>query len=351
MILTDLEFDVSLLEELKLCFTKYISQPIDKCINLAGINIVMRFSTNSLAESYFPALKHLEIPLEITNDKAFLFYIIDSVAFNKTTTNMMVKKLFSDVQKKSGIQFSNTVVSTNYYLNLNDFSYYYSERERFGFWIVHNIDHLSNWHFANPFRFFWYDFLARKNIQVSHVAAVSNNNSAVLLSGGSGAGKSTTALACLEEGLNFLGDDHCIFSTTNTPEAFSLYNSLKIDAKKLFQHPDLSIKAKHFIDNLDIRKAIFYLNEQKNDYSKKPIRAILKLNRFSQVSVPSIYKISQTEVLQSMTLSTISQCPWVSPKLIIENHKKLVEKIEGYCLCLSTDLLKNAKMIRKILNE
>jgi hypothetical protein len=68
-------------------------------------------------------------------------------------------------------------------------------------------------------------FLQHHNITMLHAGAVALNNAAALLIGRGGSGKSTTALLCLEAGLDYLADDYCAFAGTTV---YSLYSSAKI---------------------------------------------------------------------------------------------------------------------------
>ena len=343
-------FEHALHHELKIYLDKFNQIYVERDIELAGNHIRLRFANRTLSDHYFQALQHLEIFPRNQDNPKLTIYVLDAAQLNKKNVTEIANELFKTAYINAGLTLTAPQTSTDHYFNAGYFLYYYSEPMQFGFWIIENIENLSNWHFANPFRFFLYDFLARKKIQASHVAAVGNDHSAVLLAGPSGAGKSTTALACLEENLNFFGDDHCLFSATGTPEVFSLYNSIKIDEKNIYQFPHLDLKPHHHINNAGINKAIFYVNSKKNDCRKKPIKAILKLER-SADNTPSMYKISPRETLQSIMLSTLAQCPWVKPKLVIENHQLLAEKVSGYCLMLSKNFEKNTALIRKILDE
>jgi hypothetical protein len=97
---------------------------------------------------------------------------------------------------------------------------------------------------AAPFLPLLKTFLKHKGITTIHAGAVAHNDAAALLIGRGGSGKSTTALLCLEAGLDFLADDYCAFTGTTV---YSLYSSAKVhfsDAARvgfiqLRQNPDL----------------------------------------------------------------------------------------------------------------
>ena len=347
----DLRFEHALHSELLTHLGQLNTCSINHAIEVADNIINLCFASTALSEHYFPAVQHLTAkPSNDTND-SLTIYILEASQFNMGNIDTFIGKLFKNAYMKANINLKKPQATTSRYLNCGNFLYFYSENAQFGFWIIDNLSSLSNWHFANPLRYFFYDYLLRRKIQTSHVAAISNHHCAVLLSGPSGAGKSTTAFACLERNLNLLGDDHCLFSVTGTPTVFSLYNSVKIDNKIIEEFSHLNLKPRHYINNLGINKAIFYMNKHKIDFSKKPIKAILKLDKTSLENEPNLHRISPKETLQSILLSTLSQCPRAKTKLTIEHHQRLTEHVSGYCLKLSRNFEKNIALINRVLDE
>jgi hypothetical protein len=55
-----------------------------------------------------------------------------------------------------------------------------------------------------------------------------------------GSGKSTTALACLEAGFEYVGDDYVVLSTDGAPVAHSVYGTAKLPFDDLDRFPGLS---------------------------------------------------------------------------------------------------------------
>jgi hypothetical protein len=82
--------------------------------------------------------------------------------------------------------------------------------------------------------------LAERGRSVIHAAAVATDSGALLIGGRSGTGKSTAALACLDAGLGFLGDDMCIVEPGAPPVVHSLYCSGKLDAPDTARFPALA---------------------------------------------------------------------------------------------------------------
>ncbi|MGI8927590.1 MAG: hypothetical protein ACR2HN_13245, partial [Tepidiformaceae bacterium] len=70
--------------------------------------------------------------------------------------------------------------------------------------------------------------------QLVHAAAVGlPGKGGLLLTGGSGSGKSTSSLLALQAGMDFAGDDYCLVNTEGPPYVHSLYSSAKLVAAKV----------------------------------------------------------------------------------------------------------------------
>ena len=74
---------------------------------------------------------------------------------------------------------------------------------------------------------------ASRGMQLTHAAAVAGPAGAVLLVGGAGAGKSTTSLTCLLDGMRFLGDDYCLVDPGPPPMVHSVYTTAKLQPDAL----------------------------------------------------------------------------------------------------------------------
>ncbi len=71
-------------------------------------------------------------------------------------------------------------------------------------------------------------WLATRDVQVLHAAAVAYDGRAALVLGPGGTGKSTTALACLHDGADYLGDDLTAIEIAPTPTVHALYATAKL---------------------------------------------------------------------------------------------------------------------------
>jgi len=82
--------------------------------------------------------------------------------------------------------------------------------------------------------------LAERGHAIVHAAAIATEAGAMLFGGRSGTGKSTTALACLDAGLGYLGDDLCVVELRTPPVVHSLFCSAKLDPTDTDRFPALA---------------------------------------------------------------------------------------------------------------
>jgi hypothetical protein len=78
---------------------------------------------------------------------------------------------------------------------------------------------MAPWEGGAPLRSILRWTLARHGVQLIHAAAVGNGADGVLLLGSGGAGKSTTALACLQAGMSLVADDYTLIRSGSPPTA------------------------------------------------------------------------------------------------------------------------------------
>jgi hypothetical protein len=62
-----------------------------------------------------------------------------------------------------------------------------------------------------------------------HAGSVADDRGAVVLAGASGSGKSTTAMACLADGMHFIGDDACLVRLDGRPTVHTMYRRAKLE--------------------------------------------------------------------------------------------------------------------------
>lgn len=112
-------------------------------------------------------------------------------------------------------------------------------RRRAVVWVASATEVPSN-EVAAPLRSFLHLAFFELGAQFVHAAAVGRTDGGLLVVGRSGAGKSTTALACLGSPLRVAGDDYVLATNGPEPRVHSLYSSAKLEPHQLQRFPRLS---------------------------------------------------------------------------------------------------------------
>ena len=111
-------------------------------------------------------------------------------------------------------------------------SLFHRPSQRAIFWIRDAAD-LPYWETCAPFRTLFHWWSQTFGGQIAHAAAVGRDGEGVLLVGRGGRGKSTTAAACVDAGMEYVGDDYILLTREPRPTAHSLYNCAKIHSSFL----------------------------------------------------------------------------------------------------------------------
>ena len=173
-------------------------------------------------------------------------------------------------------------------------------------------------------------------MQIVHGGAVAIDGRAALLVGNSGAGKSTTALACALAGFEYLGDDYCAIEPT-AGMVHLTYRTAKLSRHSLALLPSLE----HRVDNLDrtaMEKGVIFLNP--HDVKLRPsaeLAAILLPRVCEDGGPPRLLPASREEAIKGVLPSTIVQLMGgtsATPRMILE----LARSVPAYHLLLGPDI-------------
>ena len=103
----------------------------------------------------------------------------------------------------------------------------YDPATRLALYWAQAAEHIPPWEIASPLRAILGWWALENDDLLVHGAAVGWAEDGLLLTAQGGSGKSTTALACLQAGLNYTGDDYVLLSG-QAPDIYSLYNTAKL---------------------------------------------------------------------------------------------------------------------------
>lgn len=216
------------------------------------------------------------------------------------------------------------------------------------FWIDETVD-LPVYVKAAPLRILWHWWLQKKEILLIHSGAVACGDDAVLLVGNSGAGKSTVALSCVLEGMEYLGDDYCLISTDPAPVVFSLYSSAKLHAAHLNKCFPMLVDHTLLTENPSGDKVVVYGSDVFPDRirSHANIRAIV-MPVMTGRRTPTIHRLSQATALQALAPSSLLQMPGLGQ---VEFHSlaQLIRKCPCYQLEFGENLATLADTLKSIL--
>jgi hypothetical protein len=206
------------------------------------------------------------------------------------------------------------------------------------------------WEKGSPLRTILHWWLLSRGLQLVHAAAVGNLNGAVLIGGKGGSGKSTTALACLESKLSYIGDDYTLLGLNPVPMVHSIYNSAKLNSDHVQRFPRLLPK----IDNpeqLAQEKALLFVNEHYPSQvaTQLPVRAIL-LPRVTGLPETGLKRVSVARALAALAPSTIFQLPRAGSEAL-KFLAIFARHLPCFSLELGTDLHAIAPVIEKLLEE
>jgi hypothetical protein len=200
------------------------------------------------------------------------------------------------------------------------------------YWIADSSLH-PQFEKSSPLRVQLFWWLRQYGRHLIHGGAVSRSTGGLILVGRGGSGKSTSALACLNQGWNYIGDDYILFGLEPEPTAYNLYQSAKLSVAhfaKHFSHLNHIIADYTSPDRQD--KAILMLQDRFPDLLMEqcPVRAII-LPRVVAANTPRLTPISPQTSLAALLPSTLHQLPPVPPE-DVRQMMQLVQLVPNYML-------------------
>ena len=207
----------------------------------AGRTVLVRTVGRRLGEVAGRALAHLEIPGGQAAEPVLYIDLWDG-AETATAWQMMA------VKDGLGIDYWFSASADQRYVvmeRLRELTWFDRQAKH----IVGFITNANELNLAEQARLAYFPvllWLHDLDIQVVHSGLVAENGSGVLLAGETGHGKSTTSLACLMNGLDFLSDDHVWIESTDDDGflGHTLYASVNLKPDQL---DSFNLVARHAI--------------------------------------------------------------------------------------------------------
>lgn len=215
------------------------------------------------------------------------------------------------------------------------------DRDRkIGIYWCQEVSSLSVWTYGAPLRNLFTWALLDQQIYLIHAAGVSTEGNGYLISGYSGAGKSTTTMACMADGFTTVGDDYCALSLKDGIKAYSLYGFAKVVLGSIGASLiDLSITKRERSDNK------VHVPLGKNQVREIKIDAVVLPKVSAKTGSPVL--ISPGAALIRFAPSTIFQNALLSQHML-KAMGGLLSKVPTYLLEVGPDISNVSNAIRSI---
>jgi len=315
---------------------------VDRCYRLAGYVVRLCFAGDALVPVFSSALSHLATSAAQPD---LTICIWDSAS---TGVRMPPTPWRQHSAVRGEVEGYNTDrVYTVYEHESCGLSMLDSARNLAVLWVP-ETGRVPYWVKGAPLRTILHWWMGGHGRQLVHSAAVGTRDGGVLIVGKSGSGKSTTALACLESGLLYAGDDYVIVSADPLPQAFSLYKSGKVVPERLNVFPRLA----GYIDNadrLDTEKALIFINgaHAQQLSASFPLNAVL-VPRVTGIRDTFIRRASPAVSLAALAPSTILAHPR-GGEAEFRFLARLVKRLPAYVMECGTDLTQIPQVITDLL--
>jgi len=204
---------------------------------------------------------------------------------------------------------------------------------------VSSHNQLSLYDRGKPLHFPLLLWHSEKGAEVIHAALIARNGQGVILAGKGGVGKTTVALACVEAGFDYLGDDYISLEASQggSFRGHSLYSATWLMADQLVRFPRL-IPHAIYPQRPDQEKTLVLLSQvlPRRLSSCAPIRALV-LPRVTGNPSAQIRPASRAEALFALAPSSILLRP-SSGALTLDKLARLAEQVPCHWLELGQDL-------------
>lgn len=202
---------------------------------LAGIPIRLNFAGEALRDRVLPALEHLPTAENVEPELSIFVHqepaLFDAARFAPSADAAFGE---NDIWTEDSPELTILLQRRGRYVTVVDWT------ARTAWWLVPNADAITYIDRAHPLQQLLTYFLHKRGRFLVHGAAVGCEQNGVLILGHGGAGKSTTALACLEAGMRYVADDFCLVSADPEPVAHSIYSTGKMHFAEMDRFPRLT---------------------------------------------------------------------------------------------------------------
>lgn len=313
---------------------------VEQSLQVGDVRVRLRFAGHALARAILPAFSPVvcsgggrhEIEVELWDEAS------TGVGVPEPVWRLGDVVGRGDVRSLSGERVRVQVDNWNRILTLWD-----REEQRGVVWAA-DAQRLPYWVPAAPLRPILHWGLSTRTRHMLHAGAVGDERAGALLVGPPGSGKSTTALACLDAGLGFVGDDYVLVETVPSARAVTVYSTAKLNAPSLELLPRLPASQL----TPDAQKFVADVADARPDLVRRS--AVISAILLPQVTPGrlALRPVTAAEALRALAPSTILQHSYESATGMAV-MAALVREVPAYRLDLGSDISAVAPAVRELL--
>lgn len=301
-------------------------------IRVAGGLMRIKFAGSALADCMLPAIAHLVVENAETPD--MVLNVMDQASTGVAAPKMPVARTCltdrGDIWSFNSTRFRSAFHWLESSINVMDM-----DTHEAVFWVA-SRESLPYWTKASPFRTIFHWWMTERGAQLIHAAGIGYQDSAVLVTGKGGVGKSTTALACLNHGMLYAADDYLIVTFDDVPRVHSLYSTAKLEIEQAERFPEL--RSLIVEEPKDGEKSVISLYPSRKHLisSGMPIKAVLTPS-FGGKSETEFEPIHPHDLRSAAAFTTLSQLPHSGPEAI-DFINRLIEDRPTFRMKLGHDI-------------
>jgi hypothetical protein len=311
---------------------------------LAGTRIRLIFAGEALVPLLLPALAHLQAPPADPPD--LTLHVWDSASTGTEISPPPVPQHCFSNRGDIWTFHSQRVLSA---FHGNEFSLNLLDRARHtGIFWVRTSAGLPCRIRASPFRTLLGWWMAGKGHQIVHAAVVGPPDAGILITGSAGVGKTTTALAGLDAGLSWVGDEYVLLTAApGRLTAHCLYRTARINPSDMSRFARFGPRLFGEQASAGDAKAVMFLDH--GLMSSLPIVAAVTL-RFGTEPETKIEPIEPALLVGGATYTTLAQLPHADQETAAFITAALAQ-ITGYRLVLGHDPAHVPEAIRALASQ
>ena len=217
------------------------------------------------------------------------------------------------------------------------------------FWVPTH-KYLPAWVLAAPLRSILHWWMELNGRQLVHAAAVGSGGRCVLIPGRGGSGKSSTSIACLLAGMDFIADDYLAVELDPEPRVYRLYSTAKLDPRSLSLHPDLTARCRT-VHQPGFDKVVLFLEDGYGEQLRDSLPLKLALKPcISGAPETTLGPVEPREIERALASETLAHLPHAGIRTV-EFLNRISNEVPRAAIQLGTDRVRIANVIQKALAD